>query len=84
MIKLREILEASIGGFFCLRGFASYKMLSAVSKPNTEVQRGLIDEQMGDMARFLNTGEYKFFLEVILVTNLTDDTKDFDEVGLFH
>ena len=44
MVKLSGILEYSMGGFLCLRGFASYKMLSAISKPNTEVQRGLIDE----------------------------------------
>ena len=84
MIKLSGILEYSMDSFLCLRGFASYKMLSAISKPNTEVQRGLIDEHKGDMARFLNVGEYKFFPEVILATNLTDGTKDFDEVGLFH
>ena len=32
MIKLSGILEYSMGGFLCLRGFASYKMLSAISK----------------------------------------------------
>lgn len=84
MVKLSGILEYSMGGFLCLRGFASYKMLCAISKPNAEVQRGLIDEHKGDMARFLNTGEYKFFPEVILATNLTDGTKDFDTLELFH
>lgn len=84
MIKLSGILEYSMGGFLCLRGFASYKMLSAISKPNTEVQRDLIEEHRGDMANFLNAGEYKFFPEVILSTNLTDGTKDFDELDLFH
>lgn len=84
MVKLSGILEYSMGGFLCLRGFASYKMLSAISRPNAEVQRGLIDEHKGDMARFLNAGEYKFFPEVILATNLTDGTKDFDELDLFH
>ena len=28
MVKLSGILEYSMGGFLCLRGFASYKMLS--------------------------------------------------------
>ncbi len=84
MIKLSGILEYSMGSFLCLRGFASYKMLSAISTPNTDVQRSLIDEHKGDMARFLNAGEYKFFPEVILATSLTDGTKDFDEIGLFH
>ena len=84
MVKLSGILEYSMGGFLCLRGFASYKMLSAISKPNAEVQRGLIDEHKGDMASLLNAGEYKFFPEVILATNLTDGTKDFDTLELFH
>lgn len=34
MVKLSGILEYSMGGFLCLRGFASYKMLSAISKQN--------------------------------------------------
>lgn len=84
MIRLSGILEYSMGGFLCLRGFASYKMFSAISKPNAEVQRCLIDEHKGDMARFLNAGEYRFFPEVILAANLTDGTKDFEELNLFH
>ena len=84
MVKLSGILEYSMGGFLCLRGFASYKMLSAISKSNSEVQRDLIDKHKGDMARFLNAGEYRFFPEVILSTNLTDGTKDFEELDLFH
>lgn len=84
MIKLSGILEYSMGGFLCLRGFASYKMLSGISKSNIKIQRDLIDEHKGDMAKFLNAGEYKFFPEVILATSLTDGTKDFDELESFH
>lgn len=84
MVKLSGILEYSMGGFLCLRGFASFKMLSAISKPKEQVQRDLIKEHKGEMAAFLNAGEYKFFPEVILATNLTDGTKGFDEVDLFH
>lgn len=32
MVKLSGILEYSMGGFLCLRGFADYKTLSRVSK----------------------------------------------------
>lgn len=84
MIKLSGILEYSMGGFLCLRGFASYKMLSAISKTNSAIQRDLIDKHRGDMAKFLNAGEYRFFPEVILSTSLTDGTKDFEELDLFH
>ena len=84
MIKLSGILEYSMGGFLCLRGFASFKMLSAISKANPELQRDLIAEHKGEMADFLNTGEYRFFPEIILSTNLTDGESDFDLLDLFH
>ena len=84
MIKLSGILEYSMGGFLCLRGFASYKMLSAISKAKPEVQRDLIAQHSGDMANFLNAGEYRFFPEVILSTNLTNGKGDFDLLEFFH
>lgn len=84
MIKLSGILEYSMGGFLCLRGFASYKMLSAVSKSNPEVQRDLIAQHKGDMASFLNSGEYRFFPEVILSTCLSDGRSDYDILQSFH
>lgn len=84
MIKLSGILEYSMGNFLCLRGFASLKLLSAVSKPKPEVQRDLIADHKGEMAAFLNTGEYRFFPEIILSTNLTDGKSQFDVLGDFH
>ena len=84
MVKLSGILEYSMGGFLCLRGFASFKMLSAISEPNPEVQRDLIAQHQGEMAEFLNGGEYRFFPEVILSLNLTDGRSEFDKIDLFH
>ena len=84
MVKLSGILEYSMGGFLCLRGFASFKMLSAISEPNPEVQRDLIAQHQGEMAEFLNGGEYRFFPEVILSLNLTDGKSEFDKIDLFH
>ncbi len=84
MIKLSGILQYSMGGFLCLRGFASFKLLSAVSEPNPEVQRELIETHRGEMADFLNAGEYRFFPEVILSLHLTDGTKDFEILESFH
>ena len=80
MVKLSGILEYSMGGFLCLRGFASFKMLSAISEPNPEVQRDLIAQHQGEMAEFLNGGEYRFFPEVILSLNLTDGRSEFDKI----
>ena len=84
MIKLSGLLEYSMGSFLCLRGFASYKMLSEISKSNIKIQRDLIEKHKGEMAEFLNAGQYRFFPEVILSTNLTDGTRDFEELNLFH
>lgn len=84
MVKLSGILEYSMGSFLCLRGFASYKMLSGISKPNPAVQRDLIEAHKGEMATFLNKGEYKFFPEVILSLNLTDGKSDFDLLENMH
>lgn len=82
MIKLSGILEYSMGGFLCLRGFASFKELSKASDTNPDYQRQLIDEHKGEMADFLNKGEYRFFPEVILSLNLQTE-KNYDEVQSF-
>ena len=65
MIKLSGILEYSMGGFLCLRGFASFKILSAISEPNPEIQRELISGRINELSQYLNRGEYRFFPEVI-------------------
>lgn len=59
MVKLSGILEYSMGGFLCLRGFADYKTLSRVSKENPDVQRSLIEEHR-NYAVFRETGIYVF------------------------
>lgn len=84
MVKLSGILQYSMGGFLCLRGFSSYKMLSAISEPNPEIQRELIERHQGEMAEFLNGGEYRFFPEVILSLNLTDGKSEFDRIDSLH
>lgn len=82
MAKLSGILEYSMGGFLCLRGFASFKELSKISTENPGVQRKLIEEHRGEMADFLNKGEYRFFPEVVLSASLETD-KNYDDVNGF-
>ncbi len=84
MVKLSGILEYSMGGFLCLRGFASFKLLNYISEPNPDIQRALIEEHRGEMAKFLNTGEYRFFPEVILSLSLTDGKMEFAALEQFH
>lgn len=70
MVKLSGILDFSMGGFLCLRGYSQFAQLSNISEANTDVQRDLIEQHKGEMAAFLNTGEYRFFPEVVLSLNL--------------
>jgi hypothetical protein len=82
MIKLSGILDYSMGGFLCLRGFADYKILSKASKENNDIQRALIEEHKGEMAAFLNNGEYRFFPEVVLSVSLATGN-NYNEVDRF-
>lgn len=82
MAKLSGILEYSMGGFLCLRGFADYKTLARISKENPDVQRSLIYDHKGEMAAFLNHGQYRFFPEVVLSASLLSDN-NYEEVDRF-
>ena len=81
-MRLSGVLEYSMGGFLCLRGYADYKALANASKENPDVQRALIDERKGEMADFLNMGEYLFFPEVVLSVSLLSDN-NFEAVNNF-
>ncbi len=70
MQKLSGILEFSMGNFLCLREYADYKTLSSISVENKDVQRELIEKHKGEMTDFLNSGEYRFFPEVVLSVSL--------------
>lgn len=70
MKTLSGILEFSMGNFLCLRGYADYKTLSRISEENKDVQRELIEKHKGEMAAFLNSGEYRFFPEIVLSVSL--------------
>ncbi len=80
MITLSGILSYSMGNFLCLRGTASFKLLSKISEPNPAVQRDLIELHKHKMVDFLNSGEYRFFPEVILSVGLTDKTANMEEI----
>jgi len=59
-------------------------MLSHISQANSSIQRDLIEAHKGEMAIFLNRGEYRFFPEVVLSLNLTDGTGDYDLLAEMH
>lgn len=63
-MKLTGILDNSLNGQLCIRGFANIKELAKFSKADYRYQRKLLDRN--DISDFLETQTYLFFPEVIL------------------
>ena len=61
---IQGILDNSLNGQLCIRGFANIKELAQCSQADYTYQRNLIDRT--DIKDFLETQEYLFFPEVIL------------------
>lgn len=61
---LRGILDHSLNGQICIRGFAPIKELACISKADYSYQRSPIDRN--DITDFLETQSYLFFPEIIL------------------
>lgn len=74
---IRGILEYSLGGQLCIRGFAPLGELARLSKPDESYQRAYIQEREQDLQSYLKNEEYLFFSEIILSLDLkhklTDD-----------
>lgn len=70
-MRLKGVLEFSLGNFLCLRGFAPMKTLADISEPAESIQRNLLREHRDEMVAFLDEGEFTFFPEVILSARLS-------------
>ncbi|MCK9397016.1 MAG: hypothetical protein M0Q44_15670 [Methylobacter sp.] len=70
---LRGILERSLGGFICIRGYAKLSELAKLSRPNYQYQRDLVKKHRQDLEDYLNKREYVFFPEVTLSYTLNPD-----------
>ncbi|MDR0744668.1 MAG: nucleoside 2-deoxyribosyltransferase [Holosporales bacterium] len=63
-MTIRGILDHSLNGQICIRGFAPIKELARISKADYKYQRNPIDRS--DIIDFLETQIYLFFPEIIL------------------
>lgn len=63
-MRLTGILDNSLNGQLCLRGFANIKDLARISEADYSYQRGLLDRS--DISDFLENQTFLFFPEVIL------------------
>lgn len=72
-MKLRGILDSSLGGFLCIRGYAPLGELARCSVADESYQRDLIETQQDRIREFLSDGENLFFPEVTLACRLQYD-----------
>lgn len=61
---IQGVLDNSLNGQLCIRGFANIKELARLSEADYSYQRGLLDRS--DISDFLENQTYLFFPEVIL------------------
>jgi len=71
-MKLKGILDFSLGNFLCLRGFAPLGLLQDISAPPDDIQRVPKDERLKEIGNYLRKGELVFFPEIILCASLHD------------
>ncbi len=79
-MKLKGVLNFSLGNFLCLRGFASMGDLYDISEADPGFQRDLLKDHESEMVAFLREGEFLFFPEIILATTLSPDEADNESV----
>lgn len=65
-MTLRGLLERSLGGFTCIRGFAKLSDLAKISKSNVQYQRDLAPKHKKDLEEYFEARQNVFFPEIIL------------------
>jgi hypothetical protein len=71
-MKLKGILDFSLGNFLCLRGFAPMGVLQDISAAPQDIQRVPKDARLKEVGDYLRKGELVFFPEIILCASLHD------------
>ena len=67
---LRGLLERSLGGFICIRGYAKLSDLAKLSQSNS-YQRDVDEKHLQELEAYLDKREYVFFPEVTLSYTLS-------------
>ena len=70
---LRGLMDQSLGGFVCIRGYAPLGELARISYADLDYQRELIKTHRDTVIRFLHNRKNLFFPEVILSCLLNYD-----------
>ncbi len=80
-MRLTGVIDYSMGNFLCIRGFCPMIKLANISETIPEIQRDLLSEHAGEMERFLSGGEFTFFPEVILCSDLATNGVEYDAIA---
>lgn len=83
-MRISGVIDRSMGNFFCLRGFAPMLQLANVSETIEGLQRDLMNEHRGEMEKFLKSGTFTFFPEVVLCVDLKANEATDSEKGKFY
>lgn len=83
-MKLKGILDFSLGNFLCLRGFAPLGVLQDISKPDDNIQRVPKDERLREIGDFLKKGEFVFFPEIVLCIGLHEGEVETEDIATLY
>ena len=80
-MRLTGVIDYSMGNFLCIRGFCPMLQLAKISETIPEIQRDLLSDHAGEMDKFLSAGEFTFFPEVILCSDLEANGATYDAIS---
>jgi hypothetical protein len=69
-VTFRGAYEMSLGGFYCVRGYATLRDIARCSYPDPAYQRDLTPEHVEQIKAFFEARKYLFFPEIILSATL--------------
>lgn len=83
-MKLKGIMETSVGGFLTFRGFADFAEIARISKADDAYQRETIEKHINNLQDFLEKGENLFFPEVVLGCYLPENEEEIGRLEEFY
>lgn len=83
-MKLKGVMEFSLGGFLTFRGYAKLGEIARISMADENYQREKIDSHLDGINKFLEKGENLFFPEVILGCYLPENDEELERLEAFY
>lgn len=83
-MKLKGVMEFSLGGFLTFRGYAKLGEIARISRVDENYQRKKIDSHLDGINKFLEKGANLFFPEVILGCYLPENDEELERLEAFY